>query len=99
MSDDSHVIAMRHQAAVIENNAAMLREEAAGLELRANKARVDRAERMGRPSYVLRPALHSDPSGPPAIRWRASLGACKAYGISPEEAFLAFDRAWVEREV
>lgn len=60
----------------------------------ASEENLDRAQKMNRPSYILRPTLTIDGN-----RWCALYGAdlmtgVAAFGESPEDAYLAFDEAW-----
>jgi hypothetical protein len=83
MSDDGHVVEMRHQAACFESNA------------RAQE--YDNARDAARPSMRLRPRLSIDGNKWCALYGDNLQDGVAGFGDSPAEAMAAFDDAWVAK--
>ena len=82
MTDDSHVIAMRHQAASYESN--------------AHEVEYDNALDAARPSMRFRPRLSIDGDQWCALYGDNLQDGVAGFGKSPEAAYLDFDREWVK---
>ena len=81
MSDDSHVVQMRHQAASLESN--------------ARGQEYDNALWAARPSSRLRPRLAIDGNQWCALYGEDLQDGVAGFGSSPELAYLDFDASWV----
>lgn len=63
----------------------------------AASAKQQREEKMSRPSYMLRPRLFIDGNQWCALHGKdMQFGVC-GFGDSPEDAYSAFDNAWVAK--
>jgi len=80
MSDDSHVVAMRMQAANAESNARI--------------CEYDNALDVARPSMRLRPRLSIDGNQWCALYGENLQDGVAGFGDSPAAAYVDFDKAW-----
>ena len=80
MSDDSYVVAMLFEAACFKSNAA--------------QQEYTNALTLARPSYLLRPSLSLDGNQWCALYGENVQNGVVGFGISPEAAFVAFDKEW-----